>query len=123
MPNRPTRPQDHGAESEPDGSLPGARPPDISQLNTTLLVPRTAVEAASTTRITEHKAALEYLRELQQAVVVEVTDARSRERRAASEELRGIIKRHIQELWSYWKKLDWQATEHEQAMERLRNPD
>ena len=114
MPKHPTTPQDHGAGSKPDN-----RPSDISQLNTTLLVPRTAVEAASTTLITEHKAAAEYLRDLQSAVVREVADVQNRERHAASEELRAIIKGHVQELWSYWRKLDKQAAEHEQALYRL----
>jgi hypothetical protein len=123
MPKRPTIPQDHGAGSEPDDSLPGARLPDISQENTTLLVPRTAVEAASTMLITEHKAATEYLRDLQQAVVREVADVQRRERHAASEELRAIIKGHVQELWNYWRKLDRQAADHEQALERLRRRD
>jgi hypothetical protein len=118
MPIRPTGPQDHGSRSEPDVTLR-----DISQLNTTFLVPRTSVEAASVTLIAEHKAAAEYLRDLQDAVVREVADAQSRERRAASEELRAILKGHIQELWSYLRKLDRQAVDHEQALERLLKQD
>lgn len=114
MPKRPIGPQDHGSRSDSDVTRR-----DISQLNTTLLVPRTSVDAASVTLIAEHKAAAEYLRDLQDAVVREVADAQSRERRAASEELRAILKGHIQELWSYWRKLDRQAVDHEQALERL----
>jgi hypothetical protein len=116
MPNNPTRPPDHSA-----GSDDGIR--DISQENTTYLVPRTAAEAASVTLITEHRAAVAYLRDLQTAVVQEVGEVQRRSWHAASEELRYIIKRHIEELWGYWRKLENQAAEHEQALERLRRQD
>jgi capsid protein len=116
MPKNPTRPPDRSAGSN-DGSH------DISQEKTAYLVPRTAADAASVTLITEHRAAIEYLRDLQTAVVQEVGEVQRRSRHAASEELRSIIKRHIEELWEYWRKLENQAADHEQALERLRRRD
>jgi hypothetical protein len=116
MPKNPTRPPDHSAGSDD-------RFRDISQEKTAYLVPRTAVDAASVTLITEHRAAVGYLRDLQAAVVQEVGEVQRRLRHAASEELRSIIKRHIDELWGYWRKLENQAADHEQALERLRRQD
>jgi hypothetical protein len=78
------------------------------------------VNAASVTLITEHRAALEYLRDLQAAVVQEVSEVEHRSQRAASEELRSIIKRHIEDLWEYWRRLENQAADHKQVLERLR---